>query len=368
MERLLFCIKCIFRVYDMKLLIVTPEIHRLGGVANHYLGLSPHWKDEVEYLFYGKKSDTMSRLLTLLLYPIDVIKYVWKLIFSNIDVVVINPSFRKYQLIRDGFFLILARCISKEVVTFFHGFDVEYAKILKINPNLFKSVYNRSLFIYVLASDFKDILISLGITKPILLTTTKVSDSFVDNITIKPRRCVKTLLYVARIIKEKGIYETIDIYRAVKTRYADLKLIVAGDGSELNKVKRYVSSNEINDITFIGNVVGADLLNTYLLGDLYILPTESEGMATTVLEAMALGLPVLTSPTGGVKDFFINGKMGYLIDNRHPQQYIEKVMELIADEECCSEISSFNINYARKHFIASKVTEKFEADIRIYYK
>lgn len=55
-------------------------------------------------------------------------------------------------------------------------------------------------------------------------------------------------------------------------------------------------------------MTGKLLSEQFESGDIYILPTYFEGMATSVLEAMAFGLPIITTPTGGVKDFFKKGK------------------------------------------------------------
>jgi len=353
----------------MKILIVVPEIHRLGGVANHYLGLSTHWKIGVDYLFYGKRNDGMSRFVTILLYPIDYCRFIIKLLFNRYDAVIINPSLRRAQIIRDGLFLLLAKMFRTEVVTFIHGFDLNYADRLVSHGFWFRWTFNKSSFIYTLANDFRNRLIRAGISCPVLLTTTKVSDNLIEGITIPERKRIITILFSARIIPEKGIFITLETFAKLKCMYPELRLFVCGDGPALQEAKSFVADSGIHDVFFFGKLSGDTLRDKYLESDIYILPTSwPEGMATTVLEAMAFGLPVVTRPVGGVTDFWERGKMGYLIDSFDPDEYVSVISELIDSPDWVRKISKYNNRYAVDNFLASKVVLKFENDIRQYIK
>lgn len=351
----------------MKILIISPEIHRLGGVANHYLGLSSHWTFNVEYIFYGKRTDSMSTWKVLLLYPFDFLRCLFKIIFCHIDVVIINPSLRTAQLFRDGLFLLLARSCGKPVVTFIHGFDVDLANKFAKKKGLFQWCYNKSSFIYTLYSGFKELLQNAGIKCPILLTSTKVANELLSDVELEERKNIKNILFVARIIKQKGIFIAIKTFEQLKLKYPYLTLTICGDGPDLVGAKEYVLSHQISDVTFKGNVSGNSLRDEYIKGDLYILPTYSEGMATTILESMAFGLPFITRPTGGVIDFYTKD-MGYLVDSFDPSDYVREIETLIKNPTRISEISRFNMKYAKEHFMADKVTAKFENDILTYIK
>jgi glycosyltransferase involved in cell wall biosynthesis len=350
----------------MKVLIVAPELHRLGGVANHYLGLNGHWDFAIDYSFYGKRKDNTSKLLTAILYPYNFFQYIGKLLFKRPDVVIVNPSLRVFQLIRDGLYLLFAKLLGIQVVTFIHGSDLVLSDKLAHQKGLFQFVYNKSSFIYVLFSDFKYRLERAGIRVPILLTTTKVSDALIENYSFQTRTQVRTLLFVARIVRDKGIFETIDTFRILKTRFPYLKLIVAGDGIELAEVQNYTEAQCVADVEFVGNVTGKELAECYAKGDVYILPTREEGMATSVLEAMAFGLPIISAPVGGILDFFENGIDGYLIDGYAPADYAAAVSRLIESPAIIKAMSEHNYNYAKKHFMASSVVVKIQSDIVQY--
>jgi glycosyltransferase involved in cell wall biosynthesis len=83
-------------------------------------------------------------------------------------------------------------------------------------------------------------------------------------------------------------------------------------------------------------------------------------MPTSVLEAMAFGLPVITRPVGGLVDFFENDKMGYLIESLNPLDYAQKIDLLINDIEKANAIANYNMEYAHEYFLASKVARQLE--------
>jgi glycosyltransferase involved in cell wall biosynthesis len=344
-----------------KLLIVVPDLLKLGGVANHYLGLKNYWTYDVKYEYYGKRK----YLPALFWFPVDILKFILKLIFTKTGMVVINPSFRRYQLFRDGIYLILAKLFNKNVITFIHGWDDRLARTIIKSPGLFQKVYNKSSLICVLCSQFKEQLLQMGMTCPVVLTTTKVNDALLENFRISSRTGrIKQILFLARVERTKGIFITLDAFKLLLKEFPALKLIVCGDGSSLNEAKRIVKENRIPNVLFTGNISGKELIQNFEKSDLYLLPTSGEGMATSVLEAMAFGLPVITRPVGGINDFFINGEMGFLVRSFDPKEYAKQIRTLLLNPERTKKISYTNHQYAVSRFLASNVTRKFEQDIR----
>lgn len=341
----------------MNLLFVVPDLSRLGGVASHYKGLHDHWTYPFSYEYYGKR-EHVPAIISL---PFDLVKYIFKLTFLKIDTVVVNPSLRKYQLVRDGLYVLLAKLLDKKVVTFFHGWDVGLASALEKKPGVFRYVYNKSSLIFVLSGEFKRQLIRMGIQSPIVLTTTKVDDKLLSSFDIRRRDGkIRQILFLARILKTKGIYIALDAFSLLKKDYPYLKLLVCGDGDELPEARRYVSRHQIDGVVFAGTVSGNRLTKAFEESDLYVLPSYEEGMATSVLEAMAFGLPVVSRPVGGIVDFFVDGEMGYLLPSYDPQDFYRAIKRLIENPRLTREISETNYRYARQHFMASTVARTLE--------
>ena len=341
----------------MKILINTPFLSLSGGVANHYKGLKPYWNEKVIYNQIGKRSEKLGNGIYWL--PLDIIKFIIKIIFLCPDFVVLNPSLGKNAIKRDFIFLKIAKFFGKNVAVFFHGFNTEAIK--EFNTGYLKKNLNKCKCIFILAKEFADIVKSWGVTVPVHLTTTKVDNRLIEGFNIETKDyCAKNILFLARIEKAKGIYTALDAVKILHSKDKDIKFRVAGTGGELEKAKQYAIDNNIA-VDFLGNISGDTLINEFKTANIYILPTtHGEGMPTSVLEAMAFGVPVITRPVGGTCDFFENSKMGELIDSLNPQEYAEAIDKYLNNTTFMKETSVYNHKYAKEHFLASSVAKKIE--------
>jgi glycosyltransferase involved in cell wall biosynthesis len=84
-------------------------------------------------------------------------------------------------------------------------------------------------------------------------------------------------------------------------------------------------------------------------------------MPNVILEAMVAGLPVITTPVGGTKDFFEAGKMGFLVDGSSVGQITEALKKIFEDPSTAKQMGAYNAAYGRKRFCASEVTKRLLA-------
>lgn len=337
-----------------KILVNTPDINGLGGVANHYKGLKPYWNCDVRYHSIGKKK--YRKLYT----PISIIKFVNTLLRFRPDVVLINPSLGNGALKRDFFYFNIAKTLGIEVSVFIHGFNLDYAA--RADWKWIAKNLNKAEHIIVLAQAFKDILTTKGIERPISLSTTKVPDSMIEDFDITDRNGeIKNILFLSRVEKAKGVFEAVQTYSIFKKKYPYLKLRIVGDGTALPELRQYVRDKAIDGITFTGGLRGQAIIDEYKNADFFFFFTShGEGMPTVVLEAMAFGLPVITRYVGGLCDFFEDGKMGRITDSLNPEDFAKLVEPYLQDKELTKSTSLYNHRYAKEHFLASKVAENIE--------
>lgn len=346
-----------------KILINCPCLKHLGGVANHYLGLKPYWTECVKYLPISKRSRKRGSGKYWL--PLDICKFIYQLIFFRPDIILLNPSIGLNALKRDFLFLNIAKLFGKKVGIFIHGFDIPTYESL--DNKWLRTELNKASVIFVLAEDFKNRLTNIGVTTPIELSTTKVDDSLVKDFDISIRDGKsRELLFLARVEKAKGIYETIDTFKILKNEFPNLRLKIVGDGSELENIKRKISDENLQDITVTGRLSGKDIINAYKAANLLLLTTHGEGMPTTVLEAMAFGLPVITRPVGGLVDFFENEKMGFIDSTLNPVKIADGVRPFLLNPELTKSVARYNHEYALKKFMASSVANRMEKLLKKY--
>lgn len=346
----------------MRLLVNVPDYRHIhGGVTNHYIGLRPYWTEKVRYNIIGKRREGRSGLWWL---PWDYLKFVFLLIFWRPDIVLVNPSMNAKAWPRDRMFLRLARLLGRRTAVMFHGWQDKYYS--SIDRSALGKCLNGCAAVFVLCGRFRDELVAAGVTVPIFLTTTKVADGLLEGFDISMRRGrARNFLFFARVVRNKGIFETLDLFKKLKADYPDITLTVAGDGEGFDEARRYADSLGVPDIVFTGHLSGKEVSQLLSRSDFYLFPTfDAEGMPTSLLEAMAFGLPALTRPMGGTRDFFENGKMGVLTESRSADDYYRLLKPLVEDSATIRDISHYNHEYAVSHFMASAVAARMEADMK----
>lgn len=349
----------------IKILINTPNIKLLGGVANHYLGLKPFWNEKVLYNQIGRKHKNKKTRYSKFWMPLDIIIYIWHIIIFHPNIILLNPSLARLALIRETIFIRIANLFGRHVCIFFHGFNK--SNIPQINTSALANTLNTCKCIIVLAKEFENILRSWGVTVPIHLTTTKVDDNLIKDFDINTRTGkIKNILFLSRIEKAKGIYEAADTFALLKSQHRDLNLTFVGDGTELTNLKKYVAEKHLEDVRFTGRLNGHSLIEEYVKADMFLFTSHGEGMPTVVLEAMAFGLPIVTRAVGGLCDFFENGKMGGITTSQNAEDFVKLINPLLDNPALVKEISYYNHQYAKKHFMASTVARNIENILKQY--
>ncbi|MBP9751327.1 MAG: glycosyltransferase family 4 protein [Candidatus Moranbacteria bacterium] len=116
-------------------------------------------------------------------------------------------------------------------------------------------------------------------------------------------------------------------------RYSKLELWIAGDGEEKAELEVLAKECGVSDkVKFFGAVPHEHLGRYYGLADVFCLPSQNEGMSNTVLEALAAGLPIVATVTGGTEELIRDGENGLFVVQRSPEDLAEKLGKLLADE------------------------------------
>ncbi|MGB5665579.1 MAG: glycosyltransferase family 4 protein, partial [Maribacter sp.] len=252
--------------------------------------------------------------------------------------------------------------IKKKVpfVVFFHGWDLDFEK--KVDEKYVKFFLNslgKAKKIFVLSNDFKSKLLQWGYNGDIIIETTTVNSDLLAGYQYdqdcKNDKQIK-ILFLSRLLKEKGVYETINAFQNLNKEHPDLQLIIAGDGEEYKNIEKLVQND--TNINMAGYVVGQEKINLLKDCHIYCLPSYTEGLPISVLEAMAFGLPVITTRVGGLKDFFHDGKMGYFVEPKNSKQLEEKLRSLLSDKDQMATMGMYNFNYANENLLSHQVAKR----------
>jgi glycosyltransferase involved in cell wall biosynthesis len=351
-----------------RILILIPGEKAKGGIPTYYGTLAPLFNLSIDYLERGarnwpEKSNLFSELLRVLK---DYLRFIKAIRSGRYSLIVTNTSFSSLAIMRDGLYLMIANFYKLKTIVFFRGWDYAFADKLKRKYfKMFKSVYFKTDAIIDLAQKNIFHLKDWGYEGQTYLETAVVEKNSVREISesqIAGRYLKKdlNLLFLARLERTKGIYEAIDTFVILKKQHPNLKMTIAGEGLESNKIKKYIQIQKIYDITLTGFVVGKRKDEVFAASDFYIFPSYSEGMPSSLVEAMAFGLPIVTSDVGGIKDFFINEKNGYITESKDPVVLASLVNLLIINIDKAKFMALNNYNYAKLKFYADIVVLRME--------
>jgi glycosyltransferase involved in cell wall biosynthesis len=335
-----------------------------GGVANFYRKILPHLGGAAHYLEVGAKTPGESPAVRLVRMVRDYRLFYRELKTRRFGVVVVNPSLGPKSLPRDAAFILLAQLQRIPVVVFFRGWDDQTEKIVRRRfLALFRATYLRAAGIVVLGGRFEDKLRDMGYRGPILRSSTAVEDSVLDTPAQEfSGRTGTTVVFLGRLERAKGVFETLDA--VARLRSATAKLIMAGDGPDAAATHAYARDLGLRNVTFLGHIEGTAKHQTMIGADVFVLLSHSEGMPNSILEAMAYGLPVITTATGGVVDFFRHGEMGYIVENGTAESCAGYLRTLLSDAVLRNRMGTFNRDYARRHFKASTVAANLLVALR----
>jgi glycosyltransferase involved in cell wall biosynthesis len=142
-----------------------------------------------------------------------------------------------------------------------------------------------------------------------------------------------SILFIGRLVKVKGCEVLIKAIPILKEYYPDIHLYIAGEGDQKDALYSVVSElNVMENVTFLGQIVGDEKINTLKSADLCVFPSKYDAFPFSILEAMACGKAVIASNVGGFPYIVVNGENGLLFESTNIEDLAQKVVYLLRDE------------------------------------
>lgn len=123
----------------------------------------------------------------------------------------------------------------------------------------------------------------------------------------------KVILYVGRLIDQKGILDLLKVFKMLSDNNAHIGLVLIGTGKDETKYKRFCNDKKLTNVFFEGFIPQSQLPIYYAAANVFVLPTYSDTWGLVLNEAMACKLPVISSDVAGAsQDLIHEGKNGYI--------------------------------------------------------
>lgn len=165
---------------------------------------------------------------------------------------------------------------------------------------------------------------------------------------------------VGRLVEVKNYPSLIKAMAIVRDRYPNTKLFLAGEGPERNKLEPLISELALEqNVTLLGR--RDDVPALMKLYDIFVLPSFSEGLSNTLLEAMASGTPVVASRVGGNGEIVAEGISGYLYPSDDSQALSEVLVNLVADECKRTQMGRQARQHIEDNFSIASMVANYEA-------
>lgn len=167
----------------------------------------------------------------------------------------------------------------------------------------------------------------------------------------------RVITHISNFRKVKRIPDVIKVFYKVQQQIP-AKLMLVGDGPEKEKAEQLCAELGILDkVIFFGNSNEIDLILSY--SDLFLLPSETESFGLAALEAMALGVPVISSNSGGLPEVNFEGVSGYLSDVGNIEEMSANAVRILSDESTLQQFKA-NALATAKQFDIKNILPMYE--------
>lgn len=250
---------------------------------------------------------------------------------------------------------------SKKLVEYFTKFYCDKTTSELIVPskktyNLFKEKYkcDKNIYIVPTGMDVENFDVSKLKQSKIeeLKNKYKLNNSFV-------------VLYVGRLAEEKNIEFIINNQHALLKKYPNLKLLIVGNGPDMEKYQKLCKKNKILESTiFTGAIPRDEMPYYYALGNVFVTASTTETQGLTVIEAMAASLPVVAINDESFTNTVVDGLNGYLFTKK--SEYIKKVGNLIENKDIYDKMkiqAKITSNEHSLKYYAEKILDVYKSAI-----
>jgi len=240
------------------------------------------------------------------------------------------------------------------------------------NKSIGRSVFEKSDVIVALSSSDRDYISSFGIDEDKIIVIPNAIDpsdleryrlksdeleSFREWYNLSDKRVV---LFVGQIIQRKGIsYLLKSIPQILRKSKEETSFVFVGKGDALKDSLCLAQELEIEgNVIFTGAVSARDLVAFYQISDLFVLPSLSEGLPTSILEAMYFGIPVVSTDIPGVRDHF--SEFALLVSPRDEDALADAVHTLLTDRDLAKSLSRKGKALVASQYTWDRVTREYE--------
>lgn len=174
----------------------------------------------------------------------------------------------------------------------------------------------------------------------------------------------RVIVTVSRLVEKNGLRYLIAALGSIKR----CRLFIIGEGPLENALKQQVKTLGIAGVHFFGALPNEEVPHYLGIADVFVRPSLSEGLGISFLEAMAMGVPIVGTPVGGIPDFLTDGETGLFCEPRNPESIAAAVEKILSDDALRTRLIENAYRLVRERYDWDKIAGGMEKVFSKYQK
>lgn len=347
--------------------LLGPALGAVSGVSTHLnLFLSSGLADEFSLHHFqvgreGRVESRMARAFRFFSSPFAFARYLHK---TGPAIVHLNTSINRRAFWRDLAYLVVARAMGRKTVYQVHGGELP--------EDFARSRASKALMRWVLGLPQAIVLLARSeanaYRKFVPAVRLEIIPNAIDVLPSKdvvpraPSNAPLRVVYMGRLVRAKGIFETLQAVHAVRIRGVSVETTFAGDGPDAAELRAAAMQLGINQhVRFVGPVFGEEKRRLWTEADVFAFPTLQEGLPYALLESMAFGVVPIATPVGAIPDVMVDGLHGLLVPAQDPQALAAAICRLDGDRAALQRMSQAGQQRIREHYTLAHMARQFQS-------
>lgn len=266
--------------------------------------------------------------------------------------------------LKDSLLILFGKVFHCRIVLHVHGgaFDQRYHEGIRLVRTYTRYVMGLADVILAISGEWQKRLASIAPADRIFTFSNCIAVDEIPFSLSQPSGSGTDLLFLGKVGAGKGIFDLLDAMKRLKSANLSLTLWIAGDEEstgDIARVNAQIKEYELEEICeTVGVVYGKSKLDLLAKTDIFVLPSYSEGLPIAVLEALASGLAVITTPVGGIPEVVKDGYNGFLIAPGNVDALTEKILLLATDERICNTMGQRSRKFAEQELDVKPYVER----------
>ena len=256
--------------------------------------------------------------------------FIRKIIWNKINLIHIHTSGGN-SFYRSVFFILLGKLFRKKIILHIHSstFYEFFLPKSKSKIKFIRKFFMMNEKVIVLCNDWKEKITahySIDEEHLIILHNPVIIPTNIN--TAKPNRNIFKVIFVGFFIESKGIRDILEIAKLLKANRNDnIKISLGGKGDMQSHIENNIKENKLeNQIEIVGWIDKKEVHDTLSNYDLFFLPSYKEGMPISILEAMSVGLPILSTRIAGIPELVTDDFNGFLFSPGDIDNFYNKIL------------------------------------------